>query len=275
MVSIAQREAESKFFRVETSVIEEILNGSKLNVLDIGARAGMEYGLKKYSHLLNITLVEPDPEESPFLKRKGINFVEKLIGGKEGKGVLNICRKRANSSTFEPNGRFLDYYTSGNTERFSVINRVEVPMITVESLIKETGNQFDYIKLDVQGSEYEILMSIGEFLPLIVKSEISFVPLYKNSKTVFHLGKVLYDMGYILFHIAYTGKSAPAKHNTTRPYDETIIPLHGDAWFMPDWTRNEGIRIIKGSENQYKALMQLFGMRGILEYALMHLERVG
>ena len=42
LVCIAQRESESKFFRVEANVINKILNGNKLNVLDIGASGGIE-----------------------------------------------------------------------------------------------------------------------------------------------------------------------------------------------------------------------------------------
>ena len=42
LVCIAQRESESKFFRVEANVLIKILNGSKLNVLEIGASGGIE-----------------------------------------------------------------------------------------------------------------------------------------------------------------------------------------------------------------------------------------
>jgi len=82
-----------------------------------------------------------------------------------------------------------------------------------------------------------------------------------------HQGDFLYDIGYILFYTTYAGKSSPEKHKTNKPYDETIIPLHGDAWFMPDWTRNEGIEMIKGRENHYEALMLMFGMEEIFNYS--------
>ena len=36
------------------------------------------------------------------------------------------------------------------------------------------------------------------------------------------------------------------------------IPIHGDAFFMPDWTRKKGIDIIKGRKAQWEALMLIF-----------------
>jgi len=275
MVAISQRKAENNFFSTEVSEIEKILNGRKLNVFDVGARGGIEYGLKKYNHLLNITMVEPDTE-ALFEKSKGINVVRKLIGGQEGVGLLNVCKKGGVSSVLEPTGKFLDYYTSGNIKRFEVVNKISFPMTTIESAIKETHqeNQLDYLKLDTQGSEIEILEGLGKIRPIIIKTEISFVPLYKDAAIFFNLGKVLYDMGYILFHTSYRGKSAPAKHKSDKPFNETIIPLHGDAWFMPDWTRSEGIEMIKGREKQYKALMIMFGMKDIQKYALIQMENV-
>ena len=259
---------EGKFFRVKASVIEKLLNGFKLNVIDIGARGGIEGGLKNYNHLLSITLVEPD-KEAIFKKTNGINVIRKLIGEKNGKSKLNICKKGGVSSILDPNGPFLDYYTSGDASRFDVINKISIPMTTINSIIKETynGELLDYLKLDTQGTELNILMGLGTIRPIIIKTEISFVPIYKNQTIFFHLGKVLYDMGYIMFHLSYGSKSAPLKHKKNKPYDETVVPLHGDAHFMPDWTRSLGKKIIKGRENQYEALMLMFGMKEIYKYS--------
>ena len=267
LVCVAQRESESKFFRVEANVIKKILNGNKLNVLDIGASGGIEDGFKKYNHLLNIILVEPDPE-ALLQNRKGDTVIKNLIGGKDEKVFLNICKSRMVSSILDLNGEFLDYLAAGDTERFDVIDRILLPMSTIESAMKKTGNRVDYLKMDTEGTEHEIIKGFGDFRPLIIKTEIGFVSIRKDQAIFFHLGKELYDMGYILFHLAYGGKSAPAKYKSNKPWNETIMPLQGDAWFMPDWTRSEGIKMIKGRKNSYKALMEIFGMREILKYSL-------
>jgi FkbM family methyltransferase len=267
-IYITQLEAERKFFQTKPATIEKILTGTKLCVFDIGARGGIEEGLKKYYHLLDITLAEPDPEEAKLLKAKGVNVIQSIIGKEMGECVLNICQKPALSSVLEPNGEFLDFYTSGSSQRFSVAEKVSLPMTSIDCALRSINGELDYLKLDTQGSELEILKGLGSYRPIIIKTEVSFVPLYKNSAIFFHLGELLYDMGYVLFHLTYQGKNAPSKHKSGRPYDETIIPVHGNAWFMPDWTRSEGKKIIKAKGNKYEALMLMFSMADIHKYAI-------
>ena len=74
-------------------------------------------------------------------------------------------------------------------------------------------------------------------------------------------------MGYVQFHLSYGSKSSPKKIHEN-PFIGTLIPMHGDAWFMPDWTRENGREIIREREKEYKALMLIFGLGEICEYAL-------
>ena len=148
-------------------------------------------------------------------------------------------------------------------------------MTTIAAVLKETSRQVHYLKLDTQGTELDILEGLGEYRPIIIKTEISFVPLYKDQTIFFHLAKFLYDMGYVLFHLGYGSKSSPPKTlgrgsllYKRRSFAGTLIPMHGDAWFMPDWTRKMGREIICGREKEYKALMLIFGLGEIYEYAL-------
>jgi len=41
---------------------------------------------------------------------------------------------------------------------------------------------------------------------------------------------------------------------------------------MPDWTRIEGRQIISDRENQYEALMNIFNMNDIYEYAMEYIS---
>ena len=125
----------------------------------------------------------------------------------------------------------------------------------------------------LQGYEDRIIKGLGNMRPLIISTEISFVPLYKDSAIIFDLGKHLYDMGYIMFHQAYRSRSSPDKQLVYNPYSEVGIPLHGDAWFMPRWTSIAGAEIIKGRELKYQALMKIFGMESISKYALKNINR--
>ena len=43
--------------------------------------------------------------------------------------------------------------------------------------------------------------------------------------------------------------------------------MHGNAWFMPDWTRSEGKKIINGRDDKWFAIMLIFGMENVFNYA--------
>ena len=269
LVDIINRDKENTFFREKDEIINSVLSGDKIHVLDIGGAGGIEKGYLKYKNNLNITLVEPREGTDLSVKDKDINIVTRLIGEKEGESVLNILKKGDCSSTLEPNGEFIKYYCGGKkSEKFNVLEKVSFPMTTIENIIQKTTKQLDYLKIDAQGTESDIIKGLGSYRPIIIKTEISFVPLYSNSTIFFHLGKMIYEMGYILFHISYSSKGAPIKQKSSRPFDQTIIPVHGDAWFMPDWTREKGKKIILGREKIYKALMMIYNMKEIHKYAL-------
>jgi len=73
-------------------------------------------------------------------------------------------------------------------------------------------------------------------------------------------------MGYVLFHLVYSNRSINNRHINH-------IPVHGDAWFIPDWTRKKGIDIIKGRERKWEALMLIYGMEGIFDYATSEIKK--
>ncbi|MBT5400684.1 FkbM family methyltransferase [bacterium] len=273
IVLLAQKEIERGFFCTSPFKVKSILDGVKLNIVDIGSRGGVENGLLKYIDCMNVSVVEPD-EDAPLKSGDNIKVIRDIIGSDRGKSILNICKNPIFSSVLEPNGNFLDLYTASNTKGFSVEKRVTLKTCTLEDVIMQGYGGVDYLKLDTQGSEFDILQGIGSFRPLIIKTEISYVPLYKDQTVFFHLGKFLYDSGYVMFHTSYGGKSSPERHRSSKPYEYTVMPLHGDAWFMPDWTRSNGAEIISGREKQYKALMSIFGMKDLHKYATSYLAQL-
>ncbi|MDG1847014.1 MAG: FkbM family methyltransferase [Candidatus Marinimicrobia bacterium] len=128
------------------------------------------------------------------------------------------------------------------------------------------------LKVDVQGYELEVIKGLGEVRPLLIETEISFVPLYQDSVTFFELGKEIYDLGYIMFHSSYKSTHSPILPPLTKKHVNQI-PTHGDAWFIPDWTRKKGIDIIKHREMKWKAIMLLYGMESVFDYAISEIHK--
>ena len=183
----------------------------------------------------------------------------------EDEEELYLCKKLACSSILKPSGRFLDLYTQGNSSRFEVIKKEKISITNISTIFKHR-NSLDFLKIDVQGYELEVIKGFGKVRPLLIETEFSNVPIYQDSVTFFELGKEIYDLGYIMFHLSYGSAQRPIFSLFTRKHVNQI-PIHGDAFFMPDWTRKKGIDIIKGRKAQWEALMLIFGMESIFDYA--------
>tara|TARA_R100001015_G_C4631332_1_gene193757 strand:+ start:467 stop:1093 length:627 start_codon:yes stop_codon:yes gene_type:complete len=111
---------------------------------------------------------------------------------------LNITKKQECSSIFEPDKEVISSFTGpySNTDRFEIIKKIDItayPLSTVLSEIipklKQLGLSdeeliISELKIDTQGSEYEILVGMGVYLHDVKKliCEVEFEPIYKGQK---------------------------------------------------------------------------------------------
>lgn len=264
----AQLRAEQLFFRTPPEEIANILGNERIVVVDVGARGGLEESLKRYLSLLEIVLCEADPEEAARLKTLGYACVFDCIVGRDesDQRSLNVGTHRGTSSCLKLNSNYLDFYCSGATQRFTPVTEIMRPSISLMSLLEDSIDNIDYLKIDTQGSELEVLRGLGQLRPIIVKCEVSYVPLYGESALIHDIQKYLFDLGYILFHVSSVMRSVPLRHKSSRPFDRTVIPLHGDAYFMPDWTRWGSV--VGERQRKYEALMHIFGLEDVYRYAM-------
>lgn len=266
----AQLRAEGRFCQAPSADIAQILGGNKITVVDVGARGGLEKSLERYRALLDVTYCEADPVEAARLKEQGGAHVFDCIVGRDESEYRNLTvgAHPGTSSCFEINSDYLDFYCSGSTQRFAPVSEIQRPSASLASLLEGLVADIDYLKIDTQGSELEVLAGLGHFRPILIKCEVSYIPLYDNSALIHDIQKHLFDLGYILFHVSSVMRGAPRRHNSDRPFDRTVIPLHGDAYFMPDWTRWHSV--VGTREKQYQALMQIFGLEDVFEYAMLN-----
>lgn len=268
LLSIAQAEQESQFFRVSNSHLEKILGNEKIHVLDIGARGGPEKEIQKYKTIIDLLLVESDLAESERLKQQGHTVINSLIGKNVGQETLYVTKKGANCSFLEPGAPFLNFYTGGRkSDRFDVLKKIPMQVNTIANILDQEKKRIDYLKIDTQGTELQIIKGMGKYRPIILKVEINFVPLYNNSDIFWDIGKYLYDLGYLMFHNSFYTQKHPANASKNN-FSNSGIPTTGDAWFCPDWTRKEGMEIISERQQVYEALMTMFSLRDIYEYSV-------
>lgn len=262
----AQLRGEDRFCLASGEEISRILRGDKINVVDVGARGGLEKSFEKYRALCNITFCEADSQEAERLRNEGgAKVFDCIVGSDADTKKLIIGKHPGTSSSLNISPRFLDFYCSSSTGRFEPSGEIYRPSVSLETLLIDHVENIDYLKIDTQGSELDVLKGLGALRPIIIKCEISYIPLYEGSTLIWEVQQHLYDLGYICFHISSVMRSAPQRHNSDRPFDKTVVPLHGDAYFMPDWSRWHSV--VGDRVRKYQALMQIFGLEDVFEYS--------
>jgi FkbM family methyltransferase len=163
-----------------TSVIPDIFK-----YCDVGARSGIEDPWSLFQDFLEISSFEPDREEyeSLLAQKSGIDKIYPLALSRESGNIsLNLTKSRGCSSLFKPNSKFLKNFP--DAERFEIEETVKVEATTINDLSNDkTLSSIDFIKIDVQGAELDILKGGDKFLSeniLGMQLEVEFQPIYLN-----------------------------------------------------------------------------------------------
>ena len=147
--------------------------------------------------------------------------------------------------------------TKKDYENYKVTSSVEIECDTLTNQLKELEiNKLDYLKIDTQGAELEILKGIGEYRPLLIKVEAHFFSMYKNVPSWNKLVSFLYDLNYTLIDFKGIGNHS------------TRIPAEADMIFIPNFNNKIGKKLILDNKDKFISLMLIFGQLKILQVIL-------
>jgi FkbM family methyltransferase len=177
-----------------------------LTLLDVGASGGLQERWSLLRKYLRVIGVEPDLEA--FNKLVSASeyedvFLNTALGAAAKDSSLNIAKQRECSSLYPPNHKVLLRYN--NPERFFVESNIRVAVNTLDSELESKGvHSIDFIKLDVQGSELDILSGGRKILQTVfgVEVEVEFQPLYSEQPLFGDIDKYLRSSGFELIDIA-------------------------------------------------------------------------
>ena len=114
---------------------------------------------------------------------------------------------------------------------------------TLSSSLKELNiNTLDYLKIDTQGAELEILKGLENYRPLLIKCEVQIFPMYKKEPSWTEVADLLYKLGYIVSDWKTIGSHA------------TRTPVEMDMIFIPNF--NDKIAV--WSDKQKSFLIDFF-----------------
>ena len=137
---------------------------------------------------------------------------------------------------------------------FNITNEMEVECTTVkDSLNKLNIKHLDFLKIDTQGSELEILKGLGDYRPLMMKIEVQIVPMYEKVPNWSELINYLYKINYMTCEWVEIGP-----HMTRSPVEMDMI-------FIPNYMNDLGKKIILSKEKEFISLMLIFGYIKLLQ----------
>ena len=245
-----------------SNLISGLLKSEKIISLDVGAQGGFnsdEFFPSKYNCFFKDILIEPINSEGEKLENNKL-VINKGLWSKKEKKKLNILDNRLGSSSmYEPNEEFFDLHNlkKKDYDNYKVTRSIEIECNTLTNQLKELEiNKLDYLKIDTQGAELEILKGIGEYRPLLIKIEAHFFSMYKNVPSWNKLVSFLYDLNYALIDLKGIGNHS------------TRIPAEADMIFIPNFNNKIGKKLILDNKDKFISLMLIFGQLKILQVIL-------
>ena len=240
-----------------------------INYADIGARDGLLKFLEPFEQMLKTIFFEPDVEEFTKIqekyKNKKVQVINAAISDSASTKTLFLTKKRGGSSLLHPSGHMIGLMAIGSegTSRFSVEQTADIATQRLDEVVKYSETRIELLKIDTQGSEYEILSALGEHRPFLICAECATTEIYKGQKTLFAIGSLLETLGYFPLHLMdghLIPKTSPNWRNSTQ--------LYGDVIFVPNNSANGRAIIERDVEKWFASLC----MHGYMDFALWQLE---
>ena len=240
--------------------IEGLLKNKKLIGLDVGAQGGFnsdKFFPEKYNKYFESILV--DPLKNSLKNGKSKHVINKGLWSSKGIRKLYILDKRPQSSSmYEPDQKSLTIYDFKEKD-FHLFNVGKTEMVecdTLSSCLKELNiNTLDYLKIDTQGAELEILKGLENYKPLMIKCEVQIFPMYKKEPSWTEVTNFLYKLGYMVSDWKKIGSHA------------TRTPVEMDMVFIPNFLIDSGRKLILEKEKEFISLMLISGQIKLLKKA--------
>lgn len=210
---------------------------------------------------------EPDPEECAGLRREAApryHYFPTAVGKCSETRTLYLTSNRSCSSLLAPNAAFFGQFKDC-ARQIAVTGNLEVQTVALDAYLPTVGiHRVDFLQLDTQGTELEILQGAKTFLAstiLGVNVEVEFSPIYQNQPLFSDVDAYLRQFGFMLFDL-----SRARYRRQNYPYDKETRGqlLWGDAFYLKDYQRLSD----PGMKAAAMKLARIAAFYGFHDYAL-------
>jgi len=187
---------------------ENLLEQTNLTIVDVGAAGGMH---DRWSHLktsINSILFEPDPEEFKKLNLDQNNtslVINSALSDQNKEVRFHVCKWQEVSSIYKPNLKVLSKYQ--DVDRFTVSKVITLQADSLNNLLEKYRiTEVDFMKIDTQGSELEILQGASNFLDGIIglEVEVEFIKIYQDQPLFPEVDRFIKSHGFSLIDMKRT-----------------------------------------------------------------------
>jgi FkbM family methyltransferase len=251
----------------------------KLVVLDIGCRWGFAEKFTQNKDAFRVYGFDPDVAECArlALRYEGLDvcLVPLGLAGQSGKRTLYITHEPACSSLLRPDPYLTDNYPALACAR--LVSTTEVDTTTLDAWAEQSQvGTIDYIKLDTQGTELEILQGGIAALKSVrcIEVEVEFNPIYLEQAIFSEVDLFLRAQGFVLWkltnHVHYSSKGNPESPLSEDSvfYDDRQQVKHASFggqlyWANAHYVKKDVLDLVSTSEFQRLRDVQLFDTLGM------------
>lgn len=229
---------------IESQVGKSLLS-KPLGFIDIGARGGAHDLVEPIAKLTAVLGFEPDVPECerlmtlPAVYEPWAKFLLKpvALAGSKGSATLKLLSSNTNHSLLSPNTDFTSRY---NMVKWKEIGQCSLETDTLDAILNEpdmkTNRWAEFLKIDTQGTEYEILQGALSSLKretVAVVAEVAFCELYKDQKLFSDVEALMREQGFSFYGFT-TLHTRSQKYLDKKSFATRERVIYSDAIFFKD-----------------------------------------
>ncbi len=191
----------------------------RLSIADVGCRWGFAEAWERLGEDVRVVGFDPDEQECARLRSRyaaagNIEIVAEALAAQAGPRSIHLASDPACSSLYPPDARLV-----GRVPELSCMAETGVVEVTVSTLdiwrSSSGWGPIDFVKLDVQGAELDVLEGGTETLSdvVVLELEVEFNPLYEGQPLFADVDRFLRSHGFSLWRLAnlvhYTSIETP------------------------------------------------------------------